>query len=445
MPNASAISAARWLVGVMGAVVLSFLISTVTAQHLEDTIAGRATDIIENAMPSVQMLSGARGELHQLERDLERIAAGDAAAAELHEQIAAARSDIDRALASYSALPFFPHERELFAPVTAGLAVLDRQLAADPSAIAVLRRDIATIDQAMQRVIEFDASQGERLGLEIERIRGETKGIVALLDGASVVLALCAVALALRQLRRATRARERERLERLRREEELAAQNTALGEFAGRVAHDVLSPLATTMLTFDVLRPPLEENRAAVHALDRGVASVQRVQSLVDGLLAFARAGGQPEPGEKAELATLLPDAIDGLAGQARDREVTLRLAPVPDGAVACSAGVLTSLVTNLVANAIKYIGEAPERRIDVRVIDAGARWRVEVADTGPGISEDQQERIFEPYVQLRRGRTGIGLGLATVDRLVRAHGGARGVQSRLGEGATFWFELAKA
>jgi signal transduction histidine kinase len=106
---------------------------------------------------------------------------------------------------------------------------------------------------------------------------------------------------------------------------------------------------------------------------------------------------------------------------------------------------VFASLITNLVRNAIKYMGDASVRRIDVRVSDNLSRWRVEVADTGPGIPLDHQQRIFEPYVQIVRGGAGIGLGLATVDRLVRAHGGAVGLSSRPGAGACFWFELPKA
>jgi signal transduction histidine kinase len=105
---------------------------------------------------------------------------------------------------------------------------------------------------------------------------------------------------------------------------------------------------------------------------------------------------------------------------------------------------VLTSIATNLVRNALKYMGDARERRVTVEVREAGDKWRVEVSDTGPGIPEDQQGRIFEPYVQLAHTGSGIGLGLATVDRLVRAHGGTVGVRSRLGAGATFWFELPK-
>ncbi len=69
-------------------------------------------------------------------------------------------------------------------------------------------------------------------------------------------------------------------------------------------------------------------------------------------------------------------------------------------------------------------------------------RVRVEVADTGAGLPEEMQQRVFEPYVRLDKSRPGIGLGLATVRRLVLAHGGKVGVSPNAGTGAVFWFEL---
>ncbi len=334
--------------------------------------------------------------------------------------------------------------------MTENLAILDQDLRAweasrEPVALAKLRKDIALVDKAVQRVVEFDAAQGQRLGLEIERIRGQSKGLVMLLNGISVVLAVVATVLALRQVRRAARERTREQAERERREAELATQNKALGDFSGRVAHDILSPLHTAMLSLDIVRQTSQLDQRAAQATERGIAAVHRVHTLVDGLLAFARAGGEPEPGAAAELAPILEDLVDGLALQAQDRRITLALAPVPKGNVACSGGVLTSVALNLVRNAMKHMGDMRERRVDVRVLDAQTCWRIEVSDTGPGIPADQQQRIFQPYVQLARGAAGIGLGLATVDRLVRAHGGSVGVQSQLGSGSLFWFELPKA
>jgi signal transduction histidine kinase len=112
---------------------------------------------------------------------------------------------------------------------------------------------------------------------------------------------------------------------------------------------------------------------------------------------------------------------------------------------VACAAGVLTSVVSNLASNAIKYIGTGPVRRLEIRAREEAQVVRVELEDTGPGLAVGSEEQVFEPYV---RGRAttqpGIGLGLATVKRLVEGHGGRVGVRSVLGQGCTFWFELPK-
>ncbi len=447
------ISAARWLVGVSAGVVVAFIVAALLAQYVQNAIVGRTGDLVTNAMPSVKALTAARGSLHAMDRDFEREAVDERERAAVQTRATTDRQNLDEEIATYTALPFFPHEPELFAHVTDALAFLDAHYAAwkaspSPATLATLRADAALVDMALERVIMFDAEQGQRLGLEIERIRGGSMGIVALVDGIAVLLAGGAVLLAVRELRRAARARQFEDAARAEREAALRERNEALGQFAGRVAHDVLSPLSTTMLSLDLLRQSHQQDQAALRTTERGIAALQRVHALVDGLLEFARAGGKPEPGAKAEVAPVLGDLIEGLQALAQERHIVLSLDPIPPGWVACSPGVLTSIVTNLVQNAMKYLGEARERRVHVAVIGVGQNWRVEVGDTGPGIPEEQQRRIFEPYVQLARSGGiggGIGLGLATVDRLVRAHGGVVGVRSRIGAGSTFWFELPRA
>lgn len=450
MMGFTSVSAARWLVGVIAGVVLCFVAATAVGEHLETAIAERANLIIGNAMPSVEMLTTSRGQLRRLELDLEHYAAAPVAQLpELRAGLEATRREVDTSLASYISLPFFPRERELHSHVETSLAAVDQLLmgfmsSPDPEILARLHNDFDVVDAAIEGVTAFDAAQGARLGLEIQRIRGETRSVVVLLDAASVVLAIGAAYLALRQLRRATRAQKfaREALEL--NKTELEAQNEALGEFSGRVAHDIVSPLSTAMLALELVRPACKNEPSASRATERGMAAITRVHILVDGLLAFARAGGQPEPGALTEIAPVIADVVDGLGDQARERRIELKVSTSPSALVACSAGVLTSLLSNLVRNAIKYMGEVVERRIDLRVIDAKGRWRIEVEDTGPGIPAEQQHRIFQPYVQLGHRAEGIGLGLATVDRLVRAHAGALGLIASE-HGCLFWFELPKA
>jgi signal transduction histidine kinase len=443
------ILAARWLVGVSAVVVAAFVFAALLAQDVQRAIVARSDELVTNAMPSIKMLSTVRGNLRAMVRELGRETKDAQQLAEVKASADSTLRDIDDEIANYKENPFFPRERELFAPLSDALDSLAVHYAAwkaapGPTTLAAFLADVEIVDERLERVIGFDADQGVRLGLEIEQIRGGSMGLLVLVDGVAVLLAAGVVLLAARQLRRAARARKVESDARDKREAELRERNEALGQFAGRVAHDVLSPLATTMFAFDLLRQSCDQNKAAARAIDRGVAGLQRVQVLVDGLLGFSRAGGHPEPGETVELAPVLGDLIDGLQAQAQERNVALSLEPVPDGAVACSRGVLTSIATNLVRNAMKYMGDASDRRVTVDVRDAADKWRIEVSDTGPGIPEDQQHRIFEPYIQLGRSGGGIGLGLATVDRLVRAHSGAVGVRSRVGAGSTFWFEIPK-
>lgn len=443
------IIAARWLVGVAAGVVAAFLIAALLVQKVQGAIVERSDELVVNAMPSVKMLSTVRGNLRAMAREVARDTANAQQIAEVEARADSELRDINEEIASYKENPFFPHERALFSRVNDALASLTAHYAAwkaspGPTTLAAFFADVALADEGLERVIGFDADQGVRLGLEIEKIRDGSMGLVAVANGVAVLLAAGVVFLAARQLRRAARERKSADDARDALEAELRERNEALGQFAGRVAHDVLSPLATTMFAFDHLRQSADHSKGAARAIDAGVAGLRRVQVLVDGLLGFSRAGGHPEPGVSAELAPVLRDLIDGLQAQAQEQNILLSLKPVPDGSVACSPGVLTSIVSNLVRNAMKYMGDAPERRVTVEIAGRSAKWRVEVRDTGPGIPEDQQRRIFEPYIQLMRTSSGIGLGLATVDRLVRAHNGAVGVRSRVGAGSTFWFELPK-
>jgi signal transduction histidine kinase len=111
-----------------------------------------------------------------------------------------------------------------------------------------------------------------------------------------------------------------------------------------------------------------------------------------------------------------------------------------------CAPGILGSVLSNLVRNAVKYIGEGAEKRVTIRVLPNDDAPRVEVQDTGPGLPEALATHIFEPYVRgPGNAQPGLGLGLSTVRRFVEAHGGRVGVESSPGRGSVFWFRLPRA
>jgi signal transduction histidine kinase len=223
--------------------------------------------------------------------------------------------------------------------------------------------------------------------------------------------------------------------------EERAAE---LDMFAARMAHDIRNPLSAVALQLELAARHPER---AASPLGRGRAALRHADAILDGLLAFARAGGTPAPGERARLSEVISATVTDLSGAAERDDVRLIVEPFADLAVACSFGPVLSILQNLVKNAIKYLGATVDRRVTVRVACRGATARVEVEDTGPGIAPELRSRVFEPYVRgAHPGRDGIGLGLATVKRLVEAHGGAVGIDpGRAGTGSCFWFELPRA
>ena len=246
-----------------------------------------------------------------------------------------------------------------------------------------------------------------------------------------------------------------ERMTKLRSEE--------LEGFAGRVAHDLLNPIAAADLSLaaaeriDPERPG--ERRTAL--LSRSRRSLERARQLIDDLLSFAQAGARPERGAVARVDEVVDGVVEELRPPATARaiELTVVKTPLPLDArgakaapppqqgselvVRCASGVLASLLSNLLRNAIKHMGDSPRRQIVLRVSRVDGRVRFEVEDTGPGIEPELLAHVFDPYVRGSGTATpGLGLGLATVRRLVEGHDGRYGVSSRLGQGALFWFEL---
>jgi signal transduction histidine kinase len=222
----------------------------------------------------------------------------------------------------------------------------------------------------------------------------------------------------------------------------LEDETDELSHFAGRVAHDMMGPLSSLGLTLELLARRTSGDRAAESTAQRGLSIVRRASRVVEDLLAFSRAGARRDPQATADLKVVLEEVVDGLRLEALAAGVELRLPPVDSYLVACSPGVLTSIASNLVLNAIKHMGDSSIRRVDVHVAGTGDRRRVEVADTGPGVPLALGDRIFEPFVRGNTSSSGAGLGLATVRRLVDAHHGHAGFRSEPGQGSVFWFDL---
>jgi PAS domain S-box-containing protein len=217
------------------------------------------------------------------------------------------------------------------------------------------------------------------------------------------------------------------------REERLSAENERLEEFASVVSHDLRNPLAVARANLQRARDATEAGDAAemeVDALDRVEAAHERMDALVEDLLALAREG-RPVAGSEP---TLLSTAVRRAWGHVETGSAELVVDS--DARLQVDPGRFEELLENLFANAVEH-GDADAVRVGV--LDADAGFYVE--DDGAGVPESEREDVFDSGYTT--DTAGTGLGLAIVDRVASAHGWTRSLTTGADGGARFEFSPA--
>ncbi len=226
----------------------------------------------------------------------------------------------------------------------------------------------------------------------------------------------------------------------------LETANADLDAFAGRVAHDLRNALAPLVMSPSLLRDTPGDEALVRRVADRIERSSRRALGIVDALLAFARAARSAEVDESGSVRAAMKEVLDELAPRIAQLDTSIEVAELPDLHVRCSPGLLHVVLANLCGNAVKYLEGRPERRVRIAAHAEGEACRIEVEDTGPGIPKHALDKIFEPFYRVADSSVpGIGIGLATVRRILDARGGRVTVESEIGRGARFqvWLPLA--
>ena len=231
------------------------------------------------------------------------------------------------------------------------------------------------------------------------------------------------------------------RLERLM--SDLARSNTELEQFAYVASHDLQEPLRMVASYVQLLerryQGKLDDD--ASEFIGFAVDGANRMQRLINDLLSYSRVGTQGKTFQPVNMSNVLRTALSNLqvAVSESGAEVTHDGLPELRG----DESQLVQLLQNLIANAIKFHGEA-QPRIHISVAAEKSEWLFRVKDNGIGIDQRYADRIFVIFQRLhtRQQYAGTGIGLALCKRIVDRHRGRIWVESTPGQGSTFCFTM---
>ena len=229
-----------------------------------------------------------------------------------------------------------------------------------------------------------------------------------------------------------------------RRTEELEASNKELEAFTYSVAHDLRAPLRHIDGFSKLL---LEEGGAELgdenkRYLSRICDGTNRMGQLVDDLLNLARLGRRELSLQVTGLNSIVQDVLKDVKAENANREIQWNIQPLPF--VECDPALVRQVFSNLLSNAAKYSRPRKPATIEVSQINHDGQPVILVRDNGVGFSMKYADKLFGVFQRLHRPEDfeGTGVGLATVHRIVRKHGGRVWAEAELDKGATFFFTL---
>lgn len=223
---------------------------------------------------------------------------------------------------------------------------------------------------------------------------------------------------------------------------ELVRSNTELGQFAYVASHDLQEPLrmVTGYLQLLERRYKGQIDGEGTEFIRYAVEGALRMKRLIEDLLALSRAGTQKASFRPVEARALFDAACANLSVAISESKAEVTCDPLPR--ITADTGLLTQVFQNLIGNAIKFQKKDSHPRIHASAQMTKEGWVFSIRDNGIGIEKRHIGRIFGIFERLHSADQyeGSGVGLAITQRILERHGGRIWVESKMGEGSTFFF-----
>ena len=230
--------------------------------------------------------------------------------------------------------------------------------------------------------------------------------------------------------------------------EQLEAQKQELTNFTQMVSHDLKSPIASSMslIDFFIYRlkteyPQIWQDQSFQNLLIRVPKSLNKMLHFIDTLLQYANTGKVVGEMQEISMQDIVNEVLETFTHLIEQGIVKITI-DLEMPICFCDPLKIGQIWQNLIGNAIKYRGEISPVEIHLGWTKNDQQYQFWVQDNGPGISKEHQEKVFLPFVRLQSNVEGNGIGLATVQKVIEAHGGQIQIDSEYEQGAKFVFDL---
>lgn len=223
---------------------------------------------------------------------------------------------------------------------------------------------------------------------------------------------------------------------------EIVRAQSVRSDFVANVSHELKTPVGAIRLLSEAIGDAAGDPDAIRHFTKSLHKESERLTALVQDIMELSRLQGTDvvTTGQPVDLDRVITEAVDRNRLTAESREIRIVLGRKAEVQVFGDADLLVTALRNLIDNAIRYSPQGT--RVGLGVREREGMVQISVTDQGPGISEEEQDRIFERFYRVDAARSrqtgGTGLGLSIVKHVMQQHGGEVSVWSREGQGSTF-------